>query len=46
MFPVAFPNIWFKPALYPDILAYEKLSPEFITERILNELNNIYGEQS
>jgi len=32
--PIAFQDRWFKPALLPDVLAYEKLRSEDIAERI------------
>jgi transketolase len=39
--PFAFDDRWFKPALFKDILIYEKLSPASITEKILFELDKI-----
>ena len=36
--PFAFDDKWFKPALFKDVLIYEKLSPAAISENILLEL--------
>ncbi|MCX7833975.1 MAG: transketolase [Ignavibacteria bacterium] len=38
---ISFPNRWFKPALFNDILKYEKLTPEDIKKRVLKELSKI-----
>ncbi len=35
--PFAFDEKWFKPALLNDVLEHEKLTPEAISERIINE---------
>jgi transketolase len=37
--PFAFKDKWFKPSLFKDVLIYEKLSPSYILETILEELN-------
>jgi transketolase len=37
--PIGFKDRWFKPALFKDVLIYEKLSPSFILEKILSELD-------
>ena len=36
--PVALKNKWFKPALLPDVLKYEKFTGEDIAEKINLEL--------
>jgi len=45
--PFAFDEKWFKPALLNDVLEYEKLTPEAISEKITNEflkIKNINGK--
>lgn len=41
---ISFGSKWFKPALYNDILEYEKLKPEDLKNRILNELEKENGK--
>ncbi len=41
VFPIAFKEKWFKPALYKDILIYEELTPLLLTNRILKEIEKI-----
>lgn len=38
---ISFSNRWFKPALYNDILKYERLTPKDIKIRIIKELSKI-----
>jgi transketolase len=46
VYPIAFEEKWFKPAMYKDILIYEKLTPLFLTNRILKEIEKYNGKQS
>ncbi len=39
--PIGFSNRWFKPALFKDVLVYEKLTPFFLMNRILKEMSKI-----
>ncbi len=41
VFPFAFDEKWFKPALLNDVLEYEQLTPEAISEKIKNEFLKI-----
>ncbi len=34
VFPIAFPNRWFKPGMMADVLKYEQLQPEDIAHRV------------
>ncbi|MCE1165226.1 MAG: transketolase [Bacteroidetes bacterium] len=37
--PIAFENKWFKPALFEDVLEYEKLTPPDLAERIFRTID-------
>lgn len=39
--PIAFNEKWFKPALFKNVLVYEKLTPYFLMNRILKEMSKI-----
>jgi len=39
--PIGFSSRWFKPALFKDVLVYEKLTPFFLMNRILKEMSKI-----
>lgn len=39
--PIGFSSRWFKPAMFKDILVYEKLTPFFLMNRIIKEMSKI-----